>query len=121
MNISRKEQRVLHVLAQGGRIRHYRDGTRIVAVDCIDRDGNRRPDKPEDIVQADNAPSSRHLRLISSMGRQQARYLPDGRSAGSNLTISICNVQGRLLATVVINNSGRIRSARPIKPAACSA
>jgi uncharacterized protein YjhX (UPF0386 family) len=41
MNISRYEQRVLHALAQGGRIVHRRDETadRIVAVDCFTSDG----------------------------------------------------------------------------------
>ncbi|SHG89259.1 hypothetical protein SAMN02745157_5010 [Kaistia soli DSM 19436] len=40
MNISKREQRVLHALAQGGLIRHVKDETgRIVAADCLNRDG----------------------------------------------------------------------------------
>ncbi|MEZ0244124.1 MAG: YjhX family toxin [Sphingomonas sp.] len=40
MNISKTEQRVLHALAQGGRIVHRRDDTgRIAAADCFTRDG----------------------------------------------------------------------------------
>lgn len=40
MNISRSEQRVLHVLALGGRIRHDRaGGPKITSVTCFTRDG----------------------------------------------------------------------------------
>ncbi|MCF1504136.1 MULTISPECIES: YjhX family toxin [Hyphomicrobiales] len=40
MNISKFEQRVLHALAQGGRIRHERSGGRkITHVTCFTRDG----------------------------------------------------------------------------------
>lgn len=85
----------------------------------LDRDGNRRPDRAEDIVRAENTALSQHLRLVSSIGRRQARYLPDGRSAGSNLTISVCNKRGELLNTVVVNNAGRIRSTRSAQPATC--
>jgi len=42
MNISKDEQRVLHVLAQGGCVRvHREDGSRISRVECITRDGVR--------------------------------------------------------------------------------
>ncbi len=46
MNISKHEQRVLHALAQGGRIVHRRDEQtgKVVAVDCFNRDGWRLED-----------------------------------------------------------------------------
>jgi uncharacterized protein YjhX (UPF0386 family) len=41
VNISKYEQRVLHALAQGGRIAHRRDETgRIAAADCFTREGH---------------------------------------------------------------------------------
>ena len=45
VNISKREQRVLHALAQGGHIAHRRDaaGT-VVAADCVTRDGWRLSD-----------------------------------------------------------------------------
>lgn len=40
MNISRHEQRALHVLALGGQIRHERgEGGKIASVTCFTRDG----------------------------------------------------------------------------------
>ena len=85
----------------------------------LDEDGNRKPDGSDEILRVDLEPTSRHLRVVSTVGRQQLRYLPDGRSAGTNLTISICNKGGELLGKVIVNNMGRPRSERPKRPAAC--
>ncbi len=76
MNVSRTEQRVLHVLAQGGRIRHFRSGGRVTAVDCIDRDGHR-------LVDCDLATFERLRRrgLIASRGGAPYEISPFGRHA----------------------------------------
>ncbi|MFP5480690.1 MAG: YjhX family toxin [Alphaproteobacteria bacterium] len=39
MNISRTEQRVLHVLALGGRIDHSRNGSKTRDILCVTREG----------------------------------------------------------------------------------
>jgi len=84
MNISKFEQRVLHALAQGGRIRHERDGRKITCVTCFTRDG---------FVLSDcTLPVFRRLlqrRLIesrggapyriSARGRRSVRAQPDNR------------------------------------------
>jgi uncharacterized protein len=44
LNISKLEQRVLHCLAQGGRIQHIWSDGRIAEVDCFSRDGYRLAD-----------------------------------------------------------------------------
>ena len=76
----------------------------------MDEDGNHRPDQHDDILRTELQPVSAHLRVVSTQGRQQLRYLPDGSSAGSNLTLSICNQAGRMLGQVIVNNLGRPRS-----------
>ena len=75
----------------------------------FDADGNRQPDTPQDILRDENAPIHPSLRIVSSSGRVQLRYLADGRSAGSNLTVRLCR-EDKLLARVIVNNVGRVRS-----------
>jgi type IV fimbrial biogenesis protein FimT len=75
----------------------------------FDADGNRQPDAREDILRDENAPLHPSLRLVSSSGRPQLRYLPDGRSAGSNISVRLCR-DDILLGQVIVNNVGRVRS-----------
>lgn len=85
----------------------------------LDVDGNRRPDPGEEVIRVEAAPTSRHLRLLATSGRPQVRYMPDGRSAGSNLTISVCGRDDLLLGAVILNNMGRPRRFRPVSPHPC--
>lgn len=77
----------------------------------MDPDGDRQPNGARDILRHEQPRPSPSLRIFSSRGRPQIRYLPDGRSAGSNLTVSFCR-QRLLQAEVTVNNNGRIRSRR---------
>ena len=85
----------------------------------LDGDGNGRPDAATDIIRSDPPPAS-GLQLRSTTGRTRARYLPDGRSSGSNLTLSICSDDGTLLSQVIINNAGRVRSQRGSNAGTCT-
>lgn len=107
--ISRNRRSVLCPSADGANCEVGTDWSRGWML-FVDDDGNGRPDSGDDILRVDLEPTSRHLRVISTRGRQQLRYLPDGRSAGANLTISICSQDGAVLARVVVNNMGRPRS-----------
>ena len=85
----------------------------------LDANANRQRDTDEDIVRVEADPTSRHLAITSTSGRTTLRYLPDGRAAGTNLTLSICNRRAELLGQVVVNGMGRPRSDRPAIPTPC--
>ncbi|HBK46827.1 MAG TPA: pilus assembly protein [Xanthomonadaceae bacterium] len=70
------------------------------------------------VMRYENAPVAGSLRLLSSSGRKAIRFLSDGRSAGSNLRLRLCNDR-QLLGEVVVNNLGRVRSSRPVNRPPC--
>ena len=74
MNISRTEQRVLHVLALGGRINHSRNGTKIDEILCVTRDGMILSDCTLPVFQR-----LRCKRLIASAGGGPYRITRLGR------------------------------------------
>ena len=75
MNISRNEQRVLHVLAQGGFIRHHRaENGRIIDVLCFTRDGHILTDCTPDVFA-----KLRRKRLIESKASSPYRISEKGR------------------------------------------
>ena len=53
------------------------------------------------------------MAIVSTAGRRHVIYRADGTSAGSNLTFTFCDRRGPASAdTVVISNTGRIRSGK---------
>ena len=77
MNISKPQQRVLHALAQGGRIQHRRDvHGHIIHIDCITREGYR-------MATCDLAlfRQLKQRRLIASQGGLAYRITREGLEA----------------------------------------
>lgn len=71
------------------------------------------------ILRWENHPTAGTTRLISTSGRHLIRFLPDGRSAGTNLRVRVCSGE-RLMAEVTVNNLGRVRSSRPTGDPPCA-
>ena len=86
MNISKIEQRVLHVLAQGGLIRFERSPNgKLARVDCYTHDGSVLSDCTLEIVsrlRRKRLIESRHSApyRISALGRRSVRARPDNRT-----------------------------------------
>ncbi len=78
-----------------------------------------KPSQGSPAVLMEATTRGRGTTIISSGGRKQVRYLPDGRSSGSNTTISIC-VEGFQARQVIINNAGRVRISVPAAGMPCS-
>ncbi|KEO55157.1 YjhX family toxin [Thioclava pacifica] len=77
MNISKREQRALHVLAQGGSIRHERQtGRKISAIHCVTRDGHLLADCDLELFAR-----LRRRGLIASRGGQPYRISRRGLGA----------------------------------------
>jgi type IV fimbrial biogenesis protein FimT len=81
-------------------------------------------DSDETVIASSQA-QLRDVAMLGSAGRYRIRYQADGTSDGSNLTITVCDRRGPTEArTLVINNSGRLRSGTPTAAqagAACAA
>lgn len=85
----------------------------------LDRKNKGVPATGDDILQR-LSPSLGGLAVRSTVGRHYVRFRPDGFSYGTNFTLRICTrTPQRKVGDVVVNNAGRVRSQRPVKPLAC--
>ena len=87
----------------------------------MDANDNGERDHDEDIVGASQAPDA-GISIVSTRGRYRIRYQADGSADGSNLTLTVCDRRGPASASsLVMNNSGRLRSGKPSAAQAATA
>lgn len=80
-----------------------------------------RPNGPDAVLQVFDAPEGQ-VRLRATSGRKLVRFSPNGWSAGSNVTLRVCTgrpAAAELVAKIVVNNAGRVRTERIPRPAPC--
>ena len=76
-----------------------------------DPDALGQPRGQADILRHGQAP--RGLRMRSAPSRSRVRFLPQGRAAGSNVTVTVCSGHPRVDgASIIVSNVGRIRTER---------
>jgi type IV fimbrial biogenesis protein FimT len=76
----------------------------------VDSNRNGRRDEDEVVERMQIEPTPQ-LRVRSSAQRPMAIFRPNGGSGASNLSLRICSKEGDLLGALVLNNSGRLRTA----------
>ena len=79
----------------------------IVAKD-VDHDGQPDADAPLIVAQAAMPAGTR---VITSVGRGQLAFHPNGGAGGSNARFTICHANARAGKAVIVANSGRVRLA----------
>ncbi|TAN07068.1 MAG: prepilin-type N-terminal cleavage/methylation domain-containing protein [Rhodanobacteraceae bacterium] len=86
----------------------------------IDTDADGQPDAGAPLIAAQAALHA-GTRVITSRGRGQIVFHPNGSAAGSNARFTICRLHTRMATAVVVANSGRVRlaGARPDQLQAC--
>jgi len=78
----------------------------------IDSDGNDQRSASEPVLSAASGSDLGGLQVKSTVDRTKARFLPDGRSGGTNLSVRVCD-GAKLTRSVVVNISGRSRLEMP--------
>lgn len=85
-----------------------------------DHDGDASPDAGETVFATAQASDLSGRRVATTAGRRSLRFRPDGRNAGSNLTLRICDAGGIARRLVIVNVGGRARvSTAPSSTAPC--
>ncbi|NIJ79609.1 GspH/FimT family pseudopilin [Xanthomonas cannabis] len=84
-----------------------------------DPDRHGQPAQSDAILRITQYPATGDIDVTSSLGRPVVRFLPSGRSSGTNITISLCS-NAKRLADVVVNNAGRARAVRYAMPTSCT-
>jgi type IV fimbrial biogenesis protein FimT len=89
-------------------------------ISFIDRDGDRVRGAGDTVVRRESGLSPGQ-RLIGNVGRPRVVYQPNGGSAGSNNTWTLCDRRGPDDAqALILSNGARLRSARPTPAAAAT-
>lgn len=66
-------------------------------------------------------PAPQDIAIRATAGRHYLRYQPSGFGYGTNVTLRLCSRRtGLELGRVVVNNAGRVRSERALKPTRCA-
>jgi len=87
-----------------------------------DTNRNDRIDPGERLIRATQKGDFQGLHLIDHSVRRHIRFRPDGRSAGTNLTLRLCAKDLEPLRLMIINTGGRVRVAHaPRGTARCGA